>query len=109
MTQALFQQEAKANFLRKASNQTIRTNIDLYKDSTNTLRPTTYLRYEQLNHDYENLMRKLGQSNTQPLPHLKKTITTARATPQQLFSADEIKIVNNCFAGEFEYFGYNQF
>ena len=100
--------EAKANFLRKASNQTIRTNIDLYKDSTNTLRPTIYLRYEQLNHDFENLMRKLGQSNTQPLPHLKKTITTAKATPQQLFSADEIKTINNCFAGEFEYFGYIQ-
>ena len=100
--------EAKANFLRKASNQTIRTNIDLYKDSTNKLRPTIYLRYEQLNHDYENLMRKLGQSKTEPLPHLKKTSTTAKVTPQQLFSADEIKIINNCFAGEFEYFGYVQ-
>ena len=103
----LFQQ-AKDRFLEKASNHAIRTNIDLYKDAQAKLRPTFYLRYERLNHDYEILMHKLGQATVEPLPHLKKTNTTTKTLPQQLFNSDEIKIINSCFAEEFEQFGYTQ-
>ena len=103
----LFQQ-AKKQFIENAAQQTIRTNIDLYKDAQRNLRPTFYLRYERLKLDYEILMQKLGQTTFEPLPHLKKTNTTTRATPQDLFNRDEIKIINHCFAEEFEHFSYTQ-
>lgn len=103
----LFQQ-AKERFLEKASQRSLRTNIDLYKDAKGHLRPTFYLRYERLNHDYEILMHKLGQNKVDPLPHLKQTKTTAKTTPEQLFKPDEIKIINACFAEEFEQFSYTQ-
>ena len=103
----LFQQ-AKKRFIENASQQTIRINIDLYKDVQKNLRPTFYLRYERLKLDYEILMHKLGQTTFDPLPHLKKTNTTTRATPQDLFNRDEIKIINHCFAEEFEHFSYTQ-
>lgn len=106
-TSVLFQQ-AKERFLEKASQRSLRTNIDLYKDAKGNLRPTFYLRYERLNHDYEILMHKLGQNKVEPLPHLKQTSTSSKATPEQLFSAEEIRTINACFAEEFEQFGYTQ-
>ena len=105
---SLLFQQAKERFIEKASQRTIRTNIDLYKDAQKNLRPTFYLRYERLNLDYEILMHKLGQTTFEPLPHLKKTSTTTRTTPQDLFNRDEIKVINHCFAEEFEQFSYTQ-
>ena len=103
---SLLFQQAKKRFIEKALQQSIRTNVDLYKDAKQDLRPTFYLRYERLSLDYEILMHKLGQTHVEPLPHLKKTNTTTRATPHDIFNPDEIKIINQCFAEEFERFSY---
>jgi len=103
----LFQQ-AKERFFQRASEQSIRTNISLYKDAKKQLRPSFYLRYERLNDDYEILMHKLGATTFAPLPHLKQTKTATRSKPDDLFQANEIRIINACFAEEFERFGYAQ-
>ena len=104
----LFQQ-AKARFLQRASEHAIRTNISLYKDAQQQLRPSFYLRYERLNHDYEILMHKLGASSFAPLPHLKQTRTAKNSRPEDIFKSDELRIINSCFAEEFEQFGYTRF
>ena len=103
----LFQQ-AKARFLQRASEHSIRTNISLYKDARQQLRPSFYLRYERLNQDYEILMHKLGASDFTPLPHLKQTTTAKRTRPEDIFQSEEIRVINSCFADEFEQFGYTQ-
>ena len=99
-------QEAKTKFINKAANKKLRLNIDLYKDSANNLRPNFYLRYENLNGDYKQLLEKLGQANAPELPHLKKTSTTKRTSAQDLFERQELDIINACFEEEFQQYNY---
>ena len=101
-------QQAKARFLGRASERSIKTNISLYKDAEQQLRPNFYLRFEYLNDDYDILMKKLGESSFSRLPHLKQTTTLKSYMPEEIFKDDEIRIINSCFAEEFEKFGYNQ-
>lgn len=98
--------EAKIKFISKADKQKLRLNIDLYKDSTNQLRPNFYLRYESLNSDYKRLLEQLGKPNAPDLPHLKKTRTTKKLAAQDLFTREEIDIINKCFGEEFKVYNY---
>ena len=99
-------QEAKTKFISKAAEKKLRLNIDLYKDSSNTLRPNFYLRYESLNDDYQKLLEKLGKTNAPELPHLKKTSTTKKLAAQDLFTREEIDVINRCFEEEFKTYNY---
>jgi hypothetical protein len=99
-------QQAKTKFIGRAAEKNLRLNIDLYKDSQNSLRPNFYLRYENLNDDYKKLLAQLGKTDAPELPHLKKTITSQKLAAQDLFSRDELDILNRCFEEEFKTFNY---
>ena len=100
-------QQAKTRFISRAAEQKLRLNIDLYKDSTDRLRPNFYLRYENLNGDYKQLLKQLGQADAPELPHLKKTSTTQKLAAQDLFTRQELDIINTCFKEEFDTFKYD--
>ena len=99
-------QQAKTKFISKAAEKKLRLNIDLYKDSQSKLRPTFYLRYESLNDDYKKLLERLGKTNAPELPHLKKTSTTKKIDAQELFTRQDIDVINRCFEEEFETYNY---
>ena len=99
--------QAKTKFMGRAAEKKLRLNINLYKDASNQLRPNFYLRYENLNADYKRLLEQLGQADAPELPYLKKTSTTQKLAAQDLFTRQELDIINTCFKEEFDTFKYD--
>ena len=105
-TKSTYFQQAKSFFIDRASRKRLRLNIGLYKNQLNQLRPNFYLRYESINNDYKKLLEHLGHPNGSMLPHLKKTNTTQKLKPNEVFTRQELNIINACFKEEFREFNY---
>lgn len=80
-------------------------NIDLYKDQDGKMRATV-LRYENLAEDLSKYLATLGIGNYPMLKHLKKGLGSNSIELKTVFTKCQIKQVNDCFAEEFEVFGY---
>ena len=99
-------QQAKSFFIDRASRKKIRLNIALYKNHLGQIRPNFYLRHESINDDYSKLLEHLGHPNASKLPHLKKTNTIHKSEPNDVFTRQELNIINACFEEEFNEFNY---
>lgn len=80
-------------------------NIELYKDHDGHVK-THILRFENLHEDMEELMMKLHVKAYPKLPHLKKGISSNNIELTDIFSMEQLKIINNAFSQEFDVYGY---
>jgi hypothetical protein len=80
-------------------------NIKLYKDHYGNVK-THFLKFENLDEEIEKLMIRLDVASYPKLPHLKKGIYPKNSDFYNIFSIDQLKIINDTFQEEFELYGY---
>ena len=83
-------------------------NIELYKNKDGFLM-TSILRYENLNEEVNGLMLKLGISEYPKMQHFKKGMLSNNMDLHDIFSSEQLRIINDAFHDEFELFGYEMF
>jgi len=80
-------------------------NIGLYKDKNGLLK-TSILRHENLNEEVKDLMFKLSISEYPKLQHFKKGMLSNNLDLYDIFSPEQLRIINDVYHEEFECFGY---
>ena len=80
-------------------------NIELYKDHEGHIK-THFLRFENLHEDIEKIMTRLHITEYPKIPHLKKGISSNNIELFDVFSKDQLIIINDIFQEEFDLYGY---
>lgn len=80
-------------------------NINLYRDFDDKIRARA-LRYENLAAEFAELMHEYGIHPAPSLPHAKPGIKSNGLDPREIFTRDQLDVINEEFAPEFKTFGY---
>ena len=85
-------------------------NIDIYR-LCNGINPknVNYLRYENLENEFKNILKRYNIVENIKLPFLKEGLHSNENIVKSLFNTDEIKMINEYFREEFEVLKYKCF
>ena len=89
--------------LRLIETKKLQRNIDIYRlDNSINIENVKYLRYQNLENEYKNILQRFNIFENIQLPFLKKGLESNKDIIKSLFSIDQIKLINEYFYEEFE-------
>ena len=97
-------------FIKKLINESYPKNIGHYTAPSQTSIPleVTYLKFEHLQSELDQLLASLNISDKVSLPHLKKGQNLPDQAILDVADADQLRIINDYFDDEFKAFGYQK-
>ncbi|WP_028952676.1 sulfotransferase family 2 domain-containing protein [Synechococcus sp. CC9616] len=97
-------------FIKKLINESYPKNIAHYTAPSQTSIPleVTYLKFEHLQSELDQLLADLNISDKVSLPHLKKGQNLPNEAILDVADADQLRIINDYFDDEFKAFGYQK-